>query len=124
MAEGNARRALVIDDSKLVQARLRVALRKAGWEAAGQAMAGEEGLAAARRGPWDVILLDYELPDMKGAEVARRLRAEGHATPIIAITGTLDDDLRAQLVEAGVNAVLGKPIDQAALEEELGKAGG
>ena len=99
--------ALVIEDDRDNRDAFREALRLSGMRALGCSH-GSEGLALARELAPDLIVIDYRLPDVSGAEVCRQLRSEPDvaATPIIAITAS-PEVLRAEGCEA--NAVLSKP---------------
>ncbi len=71
---------------------------------------GLEGLHAAKTSNFDVIVLDVMMPGMDGIEVARRLRAAGHQTPIIMLTAR---DAAADIVkglDAGADDYLTKPF--------------
>jgi len=73
---------------------------------------GQDGLAQAAANPPDLILLDINLPDMDGYEVARRLRADIRLStvPIMAITANaLKGDVEKALA-AGCDAYLSKPL--------------
>lgn len=99
--------ALVIEDDRDNCDALREALRFAGMRALGCAR-GAEGIALARELAPDLIVIDYKLPDITGAEVCRRLRSdpETASTPIIAVTAS-PEALRAEGCQA--DAVLTKP---------------
>jgi CheY-like chemotaxis protein len=99
--------ALVIEDDRDNRDAFGEALRLSGMRALGCSQ-GSEGLALARELAPDLIVIDYRLPDVSGAEVCRQLRSEPDvaATPIIAITAS-PEVLRAEGCEA--NAVLSKP---------------
>jgi len=76
---------------------------------------GAEALAAWRREPWDLILLDMQMPDVDGLALARSFRAvEARAgwsyTPILALTEKPTSRQRAQFAAAGVDGHLAKPI--------------
>ena len=81
---------------------------------------GAQALEALDKQP-DLIFLDFEMPDMSGAEVCRRLRQQPafNNTPVIAVTShqsaTEMDECRA----AGMNATLHKPVAPDALAELL-----
>ena len=87
-------------------------VRSRGYTLVG-AVDGESGLAAAGSEEPDLILLDINLPDIDGYEVARQLRAgEQHQeTPIIAVTANalVGDDKKA--LAAGCTDYLPKPIN-------------
>jgi CheY-like chemotaxis protein len=101
---------LVIDDSKFSRVAIQEALSKVGF-AVETAESGEEGLRMAAAKHFDVTLVDFEMPGIKGPEVIRRMRALGANTPQLLImltsrTGTVDR-LRAKI--AGCDAYLTKP---------------
>ena len=72
-------RILLIEDDALVASSIQRLLRNTGAEC-DHAAGGAEGLALARKGTYDVIVLDVNLPDIRGFEVAQRLRAAGDLT--------------------------------------------
>lgn len=82
------------------------------------AMTGEEALSLAKDTP-DLIFLDYDMPDMSGAEVCQQLRqSDDHKnTPVIAITSHQSASEMSACREAGMNATLHKPVSPEALSE-------
>jgi|TARA_B100000929_G_scaffold112199_1_gene88760 CheY-like chemotaxis protein len=82
------------------------------------ATTGQEALAQAKEMP-NLIFLDYEMPDMSGAEVCKTLRGkpEFENTPIIAITSHQSASEMTACREAGMDATLHKPVSPEALEE-------
>ena len=92
---------------------------------------GAEAVDAMRSGAFDLILMDIKMPLMDGREAARRIRAlQGPAStaPIVALTANADPWDAAEYLEAGMDAVVEKPIKpaillaamQAALETRAG----
>ncbi|WP_242372710.1 hybrid sensor histidine kinase/response regulator [Anaeromyxobacter sp. SG26] len=86
---------------------------------------GEEGLALAAAGGYDVILLDVGLPDLDGYEVARRIRQAAPAprAPIVAMTGYGRPEDAARAAEAGFDVHLVKPVDLDRVEALLAELG-
>ncbi len=79
---------------------------------------GAEAVDAARSGAFDMILMDIKMPLMDGLEASRRIRAlHGPAAvaPIIALTANADPWDAAEYLDAGMDAVVEKPIKPAAL---------
>jgi len=80
-----------------------------------KAMKGVEGVATAERETIDLILLDINLPDIDGYEVARRLRAspkhELSTVPIIAVTANALKGDAEKALNAGCDVYMSKPIN-------------
>jgi two-component system cell cycle response regulator DivK len=80
-----------------------------------QAVSGQDGISSAESQPVDLILLDINLPDIDGYEVARRLRSspkrELMYTPIIAITANALKGDAEKAVSAGCDVYMSKPIN-------------
>jgi DNA-binding response OmpR family regulator len=74
---------------------------------------GERGLAALRRGRFDVVLLDVMLPGVDGFEVCRRIRAASElaAVPVIMLTARGDDVDKIVGLELGADDYLAKPFN-------------
>ena len=74
---------------------------------------GESGIVLAQEKVFDAILLDIQLPDMNGHEVARRLTAlpDWQRVPIIAVTSFAMSGDREKALAAGCSGYLEKPID-------------
>jgi len=80
-----------------------------------EAKNGTEGLSVAEEQDVDLILLDINLPDIDGYEVARRLRTSGKHqlayTPIIAITANALKGDAEKALDAGCDVYMSKPIN-------------
>jgi len=110
--EGRAMRVLYVDDNDSNRALISALLAMQGivCETADD---GAQGLAAASRGDWDVILMDIQMPVMDGVEAARRIRLlddEASAVPIIAVTANTLDEQLAAYADVGMNDCVGKPV--------------
>jgi DNA-binding NarL/FixJ family response regulator len=88
-------RVLIVDDHEAFRAWASSALREDGLEVVSEAATGEEAIAAARAHRPDLILLDIQLPDISGFEVAERLRGEA---AVVVLTSSRDAaDYRTRL---------------------------
>jgi CheY-like chemotaxis protein len=91
-------------------------------------IAVETWLAARAAGaPYDLVLMDLNMPELDGMEAARRIRqAEQDAgdkqVPIIALTANAHDEDRDQCLAAGMNGFLAKPLDRERLAAALALA--
>ena len=99
---------LIIDDDPQIRDVLRIALKQAGFEVA-EAGDGAEGLAKAKRGSADLIVLDIGLPEMDGLELCRQLRPE-QDTPILFLTARDDEIDRVLGLELGGDDYVTKPF--------------
>ena len=102
---GDGKEILIVDDSPEDRAYLKHLLRKGNnynWRFT-EAETGELGVAAAHENHFDCIVLDQQLPDIKGLEVLERLRnAAGDLTsPIVLLTAMGDEALAASAIKAG-----------------------
>jgi PAS domain S-box-containing protein len=118
-------RILLAEDNAVNQRVALLVLRKLGYRA-DLASDGREAVEAVERQPYDVILMDVQMPEMDGLEATRVIRErwpEGERRPrIIAMTaGATEDDRRATL-EAGMDDFVSKPIRQEELAAALGRS--
>jgi two-component system OmpR family response regulator len=99
---------LIIDDDPQIRDVLRIALRQAGHDVT-EAGDGAEGLAKARNGRAELIVLDIGLPETDGLELCRRLRAE-RDTPILFLTARDEEIDRILGFELGGDDYVTKPF--------------
>ena len=105
---------LVIDDDKSICSLLRAFLTKMGYQVE-VAHDGQAGIEYFDNGPdFDLVITDIRMPKMDGSEVARHIRGSDRpATPIVAITGFSDTDIRIGFFDS----LLLKPFDLDALKD-------
>jgi DNA-binding NarL/FixJ family response regulator len=93
-------RILIVDDDQRFRRAARALLEAQGFEVVGEAQDGREAVAASKDLHPEVVLLDVNLPDADGLELAERL-ATKDGTPQIVLTSTRDaSDFGPQLLEA------------------------
>ena len=78
-----------------------------------KAQNGEEAVALVKRGGYNLILMDIEMPIMDGLEATKRIRKmpNGRRTPIIALTAHSLPEKIKQFAKVGMNGFLVKPFD-------------
>ncbi len=106
MAEVNV--ILIIEDDQDIQRIVRLELEDAGFKVL-VASDGVSGLTLARESNPDLVILDLGLPDLDGAEIARRLRKTSD-TPIIVLTAMDAVATKVNLLESGADDYLTKPF--------------
>jgi CheY-like chemotaxis protein len=88
------------------------------------ARSGEKALELIRRGYYDLVLMDCQMPVMDGYETTRRIRAsEGESSriPVYAMTAAVMDEERQRALEAGMDGYLVKPVQLSELAELLSR---
>lgn len=109
---------LVVEDDPRVGAVLEQGLREEGHRV-DRAHDGEQAIARASAGSYDLMLLDFMLPGRSGPEVALALRQADRRMPILMLTARdAPEDLR-HARECGVNEVMGKPFRFAELLDRI-----
>jgi PAS domain S-box-containing protein len=124
LAERRPLRILVVEDNTVNQQLAVLLLRKLGYRA-DVAANGVEALDALERQPYDVVLMDVEMPEMDGLEATRRIhrRWPRERRPhIIAVTANALAGEREICLQAGMDDYIPKPIRMEELTGALGRA--
>ena len=114
-------KALVVDDSRSMRAIISKQLRELGFVVE-EAQSGQEALAQLHgNGPVDLVLLDWNMPEMDGCEVLSMIRSEPRYKQVRVMMVTTESEMSqvAVALEAGANEYLMKPFDREALLEKL-----
>ena len=103
---------LIIEDDADIATLVKHALEKDAAFRVRVAADGEEGLARAQRSPFDLILLDLNLPGMDGMEVCRALRSNDgtRGVPLIMLTARVEESTRVAGLDAGADDYVSKPF--------------
>jgi two-component system OmpR family response regulator len=114
---------LVIEDDSQAAGQVKRILSDAG-HLTDVALDAEKGLALAKAGEFDVLVVDRMMPRLDGLELVRRFRAEGGGTPVLFLSALGDVDNRVEGLNAGGDDYLPKgadPIEIVARVEALGR---
>ena len=101
---------LVIEDEMLLAQSIRAVLEQKGFEVE-TVYDGETGAEYAKLGIYDLLVLDVMMPGIDGFEVARQVRNQRCATPILMLTARSGIEDRIQGLNAGADYYLTKPFD-------------
>jgi len=118
-----AKTVLVVDDSAMMRKIVQKNLRELGVELSYiEAADGKEALNAFAKGGIDLILTDWNMPNMTGIELVKELRKidPEKKVPIIMVTSEATADKVKEAVAAGVNNYVSKPFTTDVLRQKIG----
>ncbi|HLZ43337.1 MAG TPA: response regulator transcription factor [Candidatus Sulfotelmatobacter sp.] len=100
---------LIVDDNPTVRRYLRAILeQQESWRVCAEARTGAEALHAVLQSPPDLIVLDYQMPDLNGVDIARQISEMFPKIPILMVTLHLSKQLADAAREAGVRGACAK----------------
>ncbi|HEY1760370.1 MAG TPA: response regulator transcription factor [Bryobacteraceae bacterium] len=100
---------LIVDDEHALRNVIRVALVASGFEVE-EARHGQEALEALRRHPFNLVLLDMNMPGLGGIETCRQIRSFAPETGIVMLTIRNAEDDKVEALEAGADDYVTKPF--------------
>jgi two-component system chemotaxis response regulator CheY len=119
-------RALVIDDSKAIRIILRKLLGELGFEVA-EAADGREALERLNgpMGPFDLALVDWNMPEMNGLDFVREVRGQGghEDLTMVMVTTETESGQVVRALAAGANEYIMKPFSRDVLVDKLSMLG-
>ncbi|HTT48304.1 MAG TPA: response regulator [Pseudolabrys sp.] len=121
MPNAVAIKVLVVDDQNSVRQMTRMTLEEIGFKHIHEAEHGKQAMEIASLQPLDLIISDFNMPEMDGLGLLRAVR--GHPVvrkvPFILLTGRGDKELVVKAAQAGVNNYLIKPFTATTLREKI-----
>ncbi|MEW5756362.1 MAG: response regulator [Pseudomonadota bacterium] len=117
-------RVLVVDDSDISRAMVVRLLHKIGIEEIVQAENGAQAVELLARTNFDLVITDYNMPEMDGRELVRYIRhsPDHRALPVLMITAEHDEEILAAVYKEGVSAICDKPFDSIYMKDIIKRA--
>jgi PAS domain S-box-containing protein len=127
---GSRLRVLLVEDSAEDAERMLAEIRRAGYEPVAERVETRGALVEAlRRGGWDVVLSDYNLPEFQGPGALQATKDWGGDVPFLLVSGAIGEQLAVQAVKAGADDYVMKdnlarlvPAIERAMREARGRA--
>ena len=115
------KKVLVVDDSAVMRQIIKKNLKELGFSDPAEAEDGAAGLKKAGEEPVDLIVSDWNMPNMTGLEFLKAVRADDKLKGIafIMVTSETDKEKIMEAVKAGVNQYIVKPFNSMQLEEKI-----
>ncbi len=118
----NAPRILIVDDDAAALRLLSIGLTSAGFNVH-TAVSGQEAIELIAKSRPDAVVLDFELPDMNGAEICGHIRGSEETAvkelPVIMLTAHSGEAEEIRCLEAGANDFVTKPVSRAVLQARI-----
>ncbi|MGK9452077.1 chemotaxis response regulator CheY [Acidithiobacillus caldus] len=112
---------LVVDDFSTMRRIIRNLLRELGFSNFDEAEDGVQALQKLRAKPFDLVVSDWNMPNMQGIDLLRAIRADPRLryTPVLMVTAEAKRENILEAAKAGVNGYIVKPFNAETLREKL-----
>ncbi len=112
-------RALVVDDSAVMRKILMGALARAGITEVDQACDGREAVDAVSKSDYNLVLMDWNMPNMLGIDAVKHIRTAGKTVPIIMVTTEAEKSRVLDALKAGATNYIIKPFEPNAIVDKI-----
>ena len=114
---------LVVDDFATMRRILRNILKQIGFTNISEADDGKTALKELKKEKYDLILCDWNMPEMQGIDLLNEIRSDDElkGTPFVMVTAKAQKNNIIQAVKAGVNSYIVKPFTAETINEKLTK---
>jgi len=108
---------LIVDDSSTMRRIIKNSLKRIGFEEILEASNGKEGLEIYKDA--DIVLTDWNMPEMDGLEFVKQVRKQDTTIPILMVTTNAAKDDIVEALKNGVNNYIVKPFTPETLKEKV-----
>lgn len=114
---------LVVDDFSTMRRIIKNILKQLGYEKIEEAEDGEQAFTKLKNGDFDFLITDWNMPNVTGLELLKRVRADAKlkAIPVLLVTAEAEKEQVIEAVKAGVNNYVIKPFTADVLKDKLDK---
>jgi two-component system chemotaxis response regulator CheY len=114
---------LVVDDFPTMRRIIRNLLKDLGFENVDEAEDGQMGLDKVKNGSFDLVVSDWNMPNMDGLTMLQKIREDAALgkTPVLMVTAEAKKENIVAAAKAGANGYVVKPFTAAVLEEKINK---
>lgn len=112
-------KALVVDDSAVMRKVIIGALNKAGISEIVEAADGRIAVKKVKEEDFDLVMMDWYMPNMLGIDAVKAIRAEGKTMPIIMVTTEAEKSRVIEALKHGANNYIIKPFEPAAIVQKI-----
>lgn len=120
LCEIDMKKVLLVDDSKTMRMLVRRTLRQAGYELdIAEANDGAEGLTMIAQGKFDFVLSDWNMPNMTGPQMLKKLREDGNKIILGFVTSEGTEDMKLQALTLGASFLIVKPFTIETIQQNL-----
>lgn len=103
---------LVVDDSNTMRRIIINILTQMEITDVAQAADGVQAVDAVRKGDIDLVLMDWNMPNMSGIDALRAIRAEGYKMPVVMVTTEAEKERIIEALKSGATNYIVKPFNQ------------
>lgn len=116
-------RVLVVDDSVTARHHIKRVLHNMGISKVTEVANGRDAIEEVKRNYFDLIVTDYNMPEMDGQQLAQYVRQKStqRSVPILMVTSETDNSRLAQVQQSGVSAICDKPFEPSGIKELVRK---
>lgn len=112
-------KALVVDDSAVMRKVIVGALARADITDVDQAVDGVEAVEACQNSDYDIVLMDWNMPNMLGIDAVREIRKNGKTMPILMVTTEAEKGRIVEALKAGAQNYIIKPFEPATIIDKI-----